>query len=180
MNPEQQLQSLLETIVLSLSRYTDKPDIQYAYSNTTHTMSLRVDPRDQGRLVGKKGSVIWAIQTLFWYSGLTLAKHPCQIKLLEPETTQRNLPSPPIRYHKKWDRSKIKALMDCIILSCMPMHATASLTEIDDTEAKVTLQVEAYLKTPISEPSFLDAFDTILHSAGIISGAKITTEAIFK
>ncbi len=176
MSPEEQLKSLLETIVLSLSRHTPEPDIQHVYDRA---MSLRVDPRDQGRLVGKKGSVIWAIQTLFWYSGLTLAQHPCQIRLLEPENPQRNLPSPPIKLHKKWNRGKIKYLIESIISSTMPKHARAFVTEIDDTEAKVVLEVEAYLKLPISEPSFLDAFDTIIHAAGMLSGAKITTEVIF-
>lgn len=179
MNPEEKLHLLLDAIVASLSLHTKQPDISLETGNSHYTMSFRVDPRDQGRLVGKKGTVIWAIQTLFWYAGLTLAQHPCQIKLLEPENPQRDLPPQPFRFNKKWDRNKIKDLVSIIISSTLPQHATAFVTEIDDTTAKVVTKVEAYLKTPISEPSFLDAFDTILHAAGMRHGAKITTEAIF-
>lgn len=180
MSPEEKLKKLLETIVLCIAKHTKSPSVSHRATDTYHVLELSVDPKDQGRLVGKKGSVIWSIQTIFWYAGLTLIRHPCQIKLLEPENPQRNLPSPPFKFNKKWDRQKIQNLAQEIVTSCMPLHASLEFSPIDDTETFVTLRVEAYLQTPISEPSFTEAFDTILHAAGMSNGAKIKTKVIFQ
>lgn len=170
----ERLRHLLETIISCITRHTN-PEIDLG----EHKFILRVDPRDQGRVVGKQGQAIWAIQTIFWYAGYTQAMHPWGIKLLEPEAPCKGLSSP-FKFTAKWDREKIQKMLATIQEVCLPLHSSFRLEETDDTSATVFFQIDAYLQTPMLEPNFAEAVRIIVRAAGMVQGVSLKTEIIFK
>lgn len=170
------LQALLSTIVLSIARNTKEIGIEHFPNEAI--MEFSVDPRDQGRIVGKKGCVIWAIQVLMWYAGMTQLGFSYKVKLLEPEAPIKGHSSP-FRFNPKWDRAKIIGCAKAIIEACMPKHAGCSIEETDETSAVIKLQIEKYLQTPIGDPPFVEAFETVMRAAGMSNGATIKTETLF-
>lgn len=170
------LQALLSTIVSSIAQNTQTPDIDHFPNEAI--IQFAVDPRDQGRIVGKKGCTIWAIQVLMWYAGLTQLQCAYKIKLLDPEAPCKGH-SRPFRFNKKYDRDKIINLAEAIVETCIPKHATVYFQELDETTMMTSLKIEKYLQTPITDPSFVEAFESVMRAAGMSNGATIKTEATF-
>lgn len=172
-----QLRSLLETIVSSIARKTPKPEIEHYPNRALFTLS--VDPHDQGRFIGKLGATIWAIQSLFWYAGLTVCGYSYSIDLLEPVNPLPNRKPVPIKFNPKWDRKKIDHLISTVIGSTLRSYAAYSLLETSETSMTINLTIEKYLATPVADPNFVDAFSTVMRVAGMSNGVNIKTEAIF-
>lgn len=173
---EEKLRGLLETIVLAIAKHTPDPDISVLDDRSG--LSFRVNGKDQGRLVGKKGSVIWSIQTIFWFAGLAQLGWSYTIKLLEPETPKPNQPSPPFKFNPKWDRKKINNLFNNILEICLPGHYTFSFTEPDETSATFNINLPEYLKMQLEEPSFKEAIENVVRAAGMSNGVAVKTQFV--
>lgn len=174
--PQRKLHSLLETIVSSIARRTKAPEILH-YPNEA-LFTLEVDPYDQGRFVGKLGSTIWAIQTIFWYAGLTQFGWSYSVKLMDHPLENRR--SVPFKLDPKWDRKKIENLIDRLLETCLRDFCTWSTKETGPASLTVHLKLMRYLKINLTEPSFADAFETVVRVAGLSNGVKITTEATWE
>lgn len=172
-----QLRSLLEVIVSGIARKTPTPEIEHYPDRALFTLS--VDPHDQGRFIGKLGATIWAIQTLFWYAGLTLCGYSYSVKLMEPEDPILNRKPVPLKFNPKWDRKKIENLIANVLGSTLRSYASYSLSETSETSMTINLKVEKYLAITVADPNFVDAFSTVMRVAGMSSGVNIKTEAIF-
>jgi predicted RNA-binding protein YlqC (UPF0109 family) len=174
--PQLKLRSLLETIVSTIARRTKAPEIEH-YPNEA-LFTLQVDPYDQGRFVGRLGSTIWAIQTIFWYAGLTQLGWSYSIKLLDHPLEERK--SVPFKFDPNWDRKKINNLVDRILETCLRNYCSWSLTETGAAGLTVNLKLMQYLKINLTDPSFVDAFETVLRIAGLSNGVRIKTEATWE
>jgi len=172
-----QLRSLLEIIVSGIARKTPNPEIEHYPNQALFTLS--VDPHDQGRFIGKLGATIWAIQTLFWYAGLTLCGYSYSVKLMEPEDPVLNRKPVPLKFNPKWDRKKIENLIANVLESTLRSYASYSLSETSETSMTINLKIEKYLALNVSDPNFVDAFSTVMRVAGMSNGVNIKTEAIF-
>lgn len=172
-----QLRSLLETIVSVIAKKTPDPAIFHQPNCAVFT--LEVDPHDQGRFIGKLGRTIWAIQTIFWYAGLTLCRSPYSVKLLEPDMPLRGRPPVPIKFNKSWDRKKIENLVDRVLGHTLKSYARYALLETGETSMTISLTIEKYLALPLSEPNYVEAFETLLKVAGMSQGVNIKTEATY-
>ena len=172
---EMKLSRLLSTIVSSIGQNTPKPDIEHFPNQAAFT--LAVNPKDQGRMIGSKGSTVWAIQTIFYFAGLAQCGYSYTIKLLEPDSPEKD--HKPFRFNPKWDRSRIKNLLDTIIDIVLPKHASYTLTEVDDTTAVVSLTITKYLNINLQDPNFAEAFASVVKASGMSNGVNIKTEAIF-
>jgi predicted RNA-binding protein YlqC (UPF0109 family) len=174
--PQRRLHSLLETIVHTIARRTKAPEIEH-YPNEA-LFTLQVDPYDQGRFVGKMGSTIWAIQTIFWYAGLTQFGWSYSIKLMDHPIENRK--SVPFKLDPNWDRKKIENLIGSILDVCLKHYCSWSLLETGPANLTVNLKLMQYLKINLTDPSFVDAFETVVRVAGLSNGVKIKTEATFE
>jgi predicted RNA-binding protein YlqC (UPF0109 family) len=174
--PQRRLHSLLETIVYSIARRTKAPEIEH-YPNEA-LFTLQVDPYDQGRFVGRLGSTIWAIQTIFWYAGLTQFGWSYSIKLMDHPIENRK--SVPFKLDLDWDRKKIENLIGSILDVCLKHYCSWSTLETGPAALTVNLKLMKYLKINLTDPSFVDAFETVVRVAGFSNGVKIKTEAIFE
>jgi predicted RNA-binding protein YlqC (UPF0109 family) len=173
---QQKLRSLLETIVLAIGRRTKAPEIEHFLNEALFT--FEVDPYDQGRFVGKLGSTIWAIQTIFWYAGLTQFGWSYSVKLMDHPLENRR--SVPFKLNPKWDRKKINNLVDRILETCLRSYCSWSLQETGAADLTVNLILMRYLKINLAEPSFVDAFETVVRVAGLSNGVRIKTEATWE
>lgn len=173
--PEMKLSRLLSTIVASIGQNTPNPEIEHFPNQAAFT--LAVHPRDQGRFIGSKGITVWAIQTLFYFAGLTQCGYSYTIRLLEPDRPEKD--QKPFRFNPKWDRARIKSLLDTIIDCVLPKHASYTLTELDDTTALVSLKVVKYLNINLADPDFMEAFTSVVKASGMSNGVNIKTEALF-
>jgi len=170
-----QLKNFLRTIVAAIARSTPTPEILH-YPNDA-LIEFAVDPKDQGRFIGKHGTTIWAIQTLFWFAGLAQFGYSYSIKLTCTPIEQR--PSMPIKFSPLWPRKTINNLISEIIAACVPEHADYSVDENGETKALVTLTLPKYLELQLSDPSFPEAFATVVRTAGISNGVSLRTETHF-
>lgn len=170
------LRSLLETIVSAIGRRTNEPEIIH-YPNEA-LFTFEVDPYDQGRFVGKLGSTIWAIQTVFWYAGLTQLGWSYSVKLIDHPIQQRK--SVPFKFNPNYDKLKIEKLIGNILDVCLRQYCSWSLTETGPTRLTVNLKLMRYLKINLTDPSFVDAFETVVRVAGMSNGVQIKTEAIWE
>lgn len=174
--PQLKLRSLLETIALTIGRRTKVPEIEH-YANDA-MFTLKVDPYDQGRFVGKMGGTIWAIQTIFWYAGLTQFGWSYTVKLFDHPKQERK--PVPFKFSPKWDRKKIENLVSQILETCLRSYCTWSIFETGPASLTVNLKLMQYLKINLTDPSFVDAFDTVMRQAGMSNGVQITTEATWE
>jgi predicted RNA-binding protein YlqC (UPF0109 family) len=172
------LDSLLRTIVDTIGKKTPLPMIEHIEKEAL--FRLQIDGQDVGRFVGKDGLHIWSIQTLFWYAGLAQVGYSYSIKLLEPEVSFKNRGPVPFRFNPDWDREKIKNLISKIILSCVPGHASYTFQEESETSAVAKLKITKYLQRNMEDPSFVEAFSTVLRAAGMSQCVSIKTEATFE
>lgn len=170
----ERLRTLLVDIISCITRHTHDPEITL----DDHRFILRVDPRDQGRCVGKQGNTIWAIQAVFWYAGYTQALGPWTIKLLEPKAPYKGLASP-FKFTPKWDREKIHKMLASLSDVCLPSHSSYEVTEQSKTVATVKFQIEPYLRTAMSDPPIMDALTILVRAGGMAQGVSLTTEMKF-
>lgn len=176
--PQLRLRSLLETIVCTIARRTKAPEIEHFLNEALFT--LQVDPHDQGRFIGKLGGTIWAIQTLFWYAGSTQFGWPYSVKLLEPETPVKERRPVPFKFNPNWDRKKITNLIATISDVCLRSYCRWSLLETGEASLTVNLKLMQYLRINLTEPSYVDAFETVVRVAGMSNGVQIKTEATWE
>lgn len=85
----------------------------------------------------------------------------------------------PIKFTPKWDRKVINNLIAEIIGACIPAHADYEITEIDETNAIVTLKLQKYLQLQLDNPCFPEAVSQVIFAAGMSNGASIRTETKF-
>jgi predicted RNA-binding protein YlqC (UPF0109 family) len=168
---------LLKTITESIGRSSSPPVIRHFPDEAK--LQFSVDPADQGRIVGKKGCVIWAIQVIMWYAGMAQLTCEYQVELLEPEAPYKGL-SRPFRWDPKWNRSKIMSLATAVSETCLKDHANLDMKDTGETSATIFLKINKYLQCPLLDPPFCEAFQTIVHAAGMSNGVDIKTEVIFE
>lgn len=173
--PQLRLHSLLETIALSIGRRTKAPEITH-YPNEAR-FTLAVDPHDQGRFIGKLGGTIWGIKTIFWYAGLTQFGWSYSVDLLEPDNPVKERRPAPFKFNTEWDRKKIENLIYQICSTCLRSYCDWSLEETGLANLTVNLKLMRYLKINLCDPSFADAFETVVRVAGMSNGVHIRTEA---
>lgn len=173
--PQLKLQTLLETIVGGIAKSTAQPRIEHVFSEALFT--LKVDPKDQGRFIGKLGGTIWAIQTIFWFAGYTQMGRAYSVKLFDHPNINRK--AMPIKFNAKWPRKKIENLVDSIVATCLKSFASYSLVEDGLTHLTIQLKLEKYLECVLASPNFPEAFETVMRVAGISNGVQITTEALY-
>jgi predicted RNA-binding protein YlqC (UPF0109 family) len=172
-----QLRSLLEHIVSVIAKKTPNPEINHLPNSALFL--LAVDPHDQGRFIGKLGRTIWAIQTIFWYAGLTLCGYSYSVRLLEPDQPIRNRRPVPVKFEKSWDRKKIENFVAEMLGSTLRSYGSYSLRETGETSMTISLTIEKYLEFHISDPNFIEAFETLVRAAGMSQGANIKLEASY-
>jgi predicted RNA-binding protein YlqC (UPF0109 family) len=175
---QHKLRSLLETITLAIGRRTKVPEIECYPNDALFTLS--VDPHDQGRFIGKLGSTIWAIQTILWYAGLTQFGWSYSVRLLEPDNPVKERRPVPFKFNPEWDRKKIENLIGQICETCLRSYCQWSMFETGEARLTVNLKLMQYLKINLTDPSFVDAFNTVLHQAGMSNGVHIKTETTWE
>jgi predicted RNA-binding protein YlqC (UPF0109 family) len=173
----QRLANFLHVIANAIAR--SKTPCRIEHFPNQATLTLSVDQKDQGRFIGKHGSTIWGIQTLFWFAGLAQFGYTYSVKLLGPEKPPGRRVSPPIKFNPKWPRKKIHELAGEILWACLPQHADYTIEEEDETRATIKLRLPKYLEMQMSDPNFSEAFATVMKTAGMSNGVAIKTETTY-
>ena len=170
---------MLHAIIGGICRSTDKPRIEFDHED--NRFYIQVTDEDQGRAIGKKGKTIWAITTLVWYAGVSNCKQLIGIVLDDPVDTGKVKPSVAFKANRNWDRKIITNLTEIILSTVMKERVVPwAMEERGLTDAIVRVQMDRYLQTPMIDPSFEEAFTTVIHSCGMAGGASINTEFEWK
>lgn len=173
----ERLTNFLQTVAHAIARSRKPCQIEHLPNQAT--LTLVVDPKDQGRFIGKHGATIWGIQTLFWFAGLAQFGYTYTVKLLGPEKPPKRRVSPPIKFNPKWPRKLIHELAGEILWACLPQHADYTIKEEDETKAMIELRLPKYLEMQLSDPNFSEAFAVVMKTAGMSNGCAIRTETFF-
>jgi predicted RNA-binding protein YlqC (UPF0109 family) len=167
--PMTQAELMLRAILASLCKYTPEPLIEF--SQERQSFIIQVDGRDQGRIIGKKGTNIWALNALMWYAGTASYRYPLKLEVLEPVFRQRP-PDMPYQPNPSWDIEAIKDLVRTIVEGCFG-HVHHGFEVIKHRElGDVTIKGETYL--PHLDPDIGEALKVIIRAAGLAIGANLT------
>ncbi len=169
---------LLRAIVGSICKRTKDPLVRWSEGGSIWV--IQVDEKDQGRLIGKGGATFYALETCLWYAGLAHAQRPEPVKLISHPKTDRTPPKSPFKPNPKWNRKALGALVDVIGMACLKKKLAWVIEEQGDTEAIISIELDKYLKTPMSEPDFQLALETIIHSSAMSDGASVTANILWK
>jgi len=60
------IQELIKNIVICLCEYPDDIDVIETEGSISSIIEIHVNKKDQGKIIGKKGSVIQAIRTIIY------------------------------------------------------------------------------------------------------------------
>jgi predicted RNA-binding protein YlqC (UPF0109 family) len=170
---------LLRAIVEAICKRSKDPTIRWNEAGSIWLIQ-GLDDRDQGRLIGKGGMTFYALETCMWYAGLAHAKHPEPVKLISQPRSAVAPPKSPFKPNPKWNRKAIGKLVDTITTACLKMTVPWSMEESGENEAVISIQLEKYLQTPMSDPDFALSLETLIHASGMSDGASITVSIIWK
>ncbi len=176
---ETSLIQLLRAIVSAIGTNSPNPEIEF--DENVPKFQLRVHPDDHGRIIGKKGANIGALETVMWYAGLVAIKRFCRVELLQPRTEGNRLPAPFLP-NKNWDRKKLGSLVSLILSAVFNKPDTAWVIEDADEGTIVRIVLDKYLKTPMSDPNpdIEKAMAIIIRAAGMAAGAQLQTVVEWK
>ena len=169
---------LLRAIVGAICKRSKDHTIRYSEAGSTWVI-MNLDERDQGRLIGKGGATFYALETVMWYAGLVQGK-PEPVKLISLPKSERTPPKSPFKPNPKWDRKAIGKLVDTITFACLKSKVPWVMAEGDENTAIISIRLEKYLQTPMSDPDFKLALETLIHSAAMSDGANVTANILWK
>lgn len=175
--PNPKLESLLRAIIACVGRKTAEPVI--TWDDTAHCFHVQVNPQDQGRFIGKKGVVIWALKTVFWYAGMAQVTRSVDIDLLEPKDPNDRRPTP-FKPNLNWNTSKIETMLNAILSVCLNEPPRYTIEKPEPAEAMITILLNKYLQTPCSDPDLAEALKVLVHAAGMADGCSIKTEVFWQ
>lgn len=171
------LEELLRKIIACLGPKTENPVV--LWNEEDATFSIQVNARDQGRFIGKNGTAIWAIKSIFWYAGIAQIKRTVDIDLREPEEGDRR--AAPFRPNPQWNKARIGDMIESILSSCFNGVSTQlAIQSVGPTSAVATVQLDKYLQTPCSDPDLAQALRTLIFAAGMADGCSIKTEIVWQ
>ncbi len=170
---------LIRAIVGAICKRSKDPTIRWSDAGSIWLIQ-GLDDRDQGRLIGKGGATFYALETALWYAGLAHAKRPEPVKLITTQKSASAPPKGPFKPNPKWDRKAPGRLVDTITKACLKKTVPWSLEEQGEADALMSICLEKYLQTPMSEPDFETALKTLIHSSAMSDGANVTASVLWK
>lgn len=172
-------ESLLRAIVGSICKRSKDAVIRWSEAGGAW-MIMNLDDRDQGRLIGRGGATFYALETMMWYAGLSHAQKPDPVRLPPKDKNPVAPPKSPFKPNPKWDRKALGKLVDVIGDACLKKKLPYVIEDQGDTEAIISIQMDKYLKTPMSDPDFDISLKTLIHSAAMADGASVTANILWK
>lgn len=165
----------MRSIIACLARNTREPKIQW---HEDFSFTIQVDGHDQGRMVGKQGIILWAINTVFWYAGMAQLTHTVKIELLNPENPMPGLGPSPYRLNPNWNRKLVTNMVESILSTAFKGTCLARYELHESAPAKANLIVimEKYLQTPCSNPDIGEAIEKLVYAGGMVDGGSIKTQ----
>lgn len=164
-------------VVGTICTNTKTPFVQYV--EAARLMKIQVDGKDHGRIVGKKGFTVSALDTLLHYAGRAESSSPISINLKDPETRYKGPPAL-FKPRTNWDKAMISDMIHAILMACFKAPGDFLLKGNQPAQAHLDIALEKYLQTPLSDPPFDEAVSTIVHAAGMARGVSITTSFTWK
>lgn len=173
--PEASLENLLRLIVEVICRNTKEPVIRYIPELGEFT--VKVHPRDQGRMIGKGGGTIGAINAIFWYAGaVSPLRRTIGINLQDVDKNGEDCRPVPFVPDKNWDRRKIGRMIDAIVEACITERCGAWVIEEREEFSLVIIRITKYLEQGYQSPSLPSALGIVIRAAGMAQGVNLQTE----
>ena len=161
------MEELLRSILAAITQFTPNPEIE------THDagFAVSVHPDDQGRVVGRQGMTVWAINAVITYASLKHSGRQLVVRLLEPEVRGSGVKIP-FRPNQAWDRSAIERLMNAFALCFDSM--TFELVESSPTQAMVVIHpVGNEQEATQPHMNVIEAMAVLTRAAGMARGVVL-------
>ena len=169
--------AMLIAIIQAICRNTKSPTVTY-YEHAERAVVIGgINPADEGRLIGKKGSVFRSMMVLHFYACRALGISQYTIEPLQTNERHENK-APSFLPRMEWDKAPIVKLIEASLEACFP--SAAWVMEREGEDVTVRIRISKALKPDILDPSFDTAIDTIIHGAGKACGANLHTEVIWE
>ncbi len=167
---------MLHSVLSAICRKTKTPKI--TLDPQRDLWLVEVEGRDKGRAIGRNGQTAWALTTLAWYAGYAHGQIPCRVQMEGEAPKQPS--SAPFKINPDWDRKLIGAMLDTIFEVCLKRRIPWAIEETAPGTSTVLVQMDAYLKTSMCDPSFEEALSIVVHSAAASDGADLKTSIEWK
>ena len=166
-----ELKEIIAKILAIIARGTKKPRIDL--DTKTSELVIQVDQKDQGRVIGKSGVTIAALNVIAWYIGKHLVKKPVTIVLLEP--VGREEAKIPFMPKEELDEEELTDFIKNILfgIGCKT-HSVAVKKDIKHYDVVVSLP-KVWEKV-LQDPDFDTAFSSLIKTAGRFCGGNVETE----
>lgn len=154
-----------------ICKKTDSPVIVWDEYRSVYT--IQVKGEDQGRVIGKNGKVVWALDFLVRHSSSFLLNRTAAIEVLEPEVRVARKTNAPFKPNDKWDDKKFGKMVEATLSNLFEEDTAHHQITKDGSEGDVHLELEAYQYDRLEGQEFEDSLTTIIHAAGMAQGVKL-------
>jgi len=166
----EKLKDLLKLILMTIAQSTPVAKIEWDEEESQFV--IQVAGIDQGRLVGKNGATISAINIMFWYAGLKRIQKTVGIRLLEPVTGHKGT-AIPYMPKSKFDRERFGWCMDSIIEALVGDPNEWSMTGEDGMKHKVLIELAPETKDLTQDPDLTTALEVLTKTIGRSCGGSM-------
>lgn len=173
----EELNELVKELVAAIARSTALPLIEW--DEKTNHFVVQISANDQGRMIGKSGVTIAAINVVMWYAGLLSIKKAVGIRLLEPRDQKREAVSVPFIPKDSLDLEELHRLASLIVKrTILGAHdITFASTHGQPTEVKIAVPKKS--KAHVEDPDLVTALKAVLKTIGRACGGVVEVSVHF-
>jgi len=174
----EKLTELINALVRTIARSTKSPLIEW--DKNCFLFSIQVEPNDQGRLIGKSGVTIGALNVIMWYAGIQHIGRATGIRLLEPNGQKHEAVSVPFMPKDELDIPALKNLVTTVLDSTIgngnyTVNFSANIRE----PITAHVAIKKSLSKKFLDPDLVTALKNIIKTAGRACGGVVDSAIFF-
>lgn len=174
----EKLTALIKETVATIAHSTKKPLI--GWDEESHQFTIQVDPNDQGRMIGKSGVTVSAINVVMWHAGLQQIGHAVGIRLLEPDSQKKEFVSVPFMPKDDLDISALKHLVTNLLDTTLGKASyTYEFTANIREPITAHICIKKALEAKIADPDLITALKVVIKTAGRACGGIVDSVIFF-
>lgn len=162
-------------ILKGIAINTPHPQVRYQ-PDLYEVEAMVPGPSDHGRVVGKRGAVIWSINSILWWIGSAQVAHPIQLNLVPPSDNKERVKMPykPITSWQSVILTPITEMLDTVLTATFKTKQAWTVEKLKEPgHARINIRLEGYLQTAMLEPNYEEAIKVLIHAAGASRGYNL-------
>jgi predicted RNA-binding protein YlqC (UPF0109 family) len=174
----EKLTALIKEVVATIAHSTKKPLI--GWDEDSYQFTIQVDPNDQGRMIGKSGVTVSAINVVMWHAGLQQIGHAVGIRLLEPDSMKKEIVSVPFMPKDNLDLTVLKHLVVNLLDTTLgKSNYTCAFTANIREPITAHICIKNAMEPKITDPDLITALKVVIKTAGRSCGGIVDSVIYF-